>query len=174
MVFLENLMRKMGFCENWINLVMECVRTVSYSVLINGEPKGLMYPSQGIRQGDPLSPFLFLLCMEGLHGLINSAVRRGDIKGFLLCRGGPELTHLLFTDDSLLFCRATLEECEKVLQILESYKQASGQKVNRNKTAFFFFFSKATSDTVKLAIKTTMGLQEIIEYEGGKKRALIL
>ena len=137
--FLEILMRKMGFCENWINLMMECVRTVSYSVLINGEPKGLVYPSQGIRQGDPLSPFLFLLCMEGLHGLINSAARRGDIKGFLLCRGGPELTHLLFTDDSLLFCRATLEECEKVLQILESYKQASGQKVNKNKTAFFFF-----------------------------------
>ena len=141
--FLENLMRKMGFCENWINLMMECVRTVSYSVLINGEPKGLVYPSQGIRQGDPLSPFLFLLCMEGLHGLINNAARRGDIKGFLLCRGGPELTHLLFTDDSLLFCRATLEECEKVLQILESYKQASGQKVNRNKTAFFFFFQQS-------------------------------
>ena len=106
----------------------------------------------------------------------------GVIKGFSLCRGGPELTHLLFANDSLLFCRATSEECEKVLQILESYEQASGQKVNRNKTAIFL--SKATPDTLKQAIKTTLGLQEITEYEntlacllwwgGGKKRALIL
>ena len=87
----------------------------------------------------------------------------GVIKGFSLCRGGPELTHLLFANDSLLFYRATSEECEKVLQILESYEQASGQKVNRNKTAIFF--SKATPDTLKQAIKTALGLQEITEYE---------
>ena len=156
--FLENLMRKMGFCENWIGLIMVCIRTVSYSVLINGEPKGMVYPSRGIRQGDSLS----LLCMEGLHGLINSAARRGDIKGFSLCREGLELTHLLFADDSLLFCRAS-KECETVLQILESYEQALGQKVNRNKTAILF--SKAIPDSVKQAIKTALGLQEITEYE---------
>ena len=91
--------------------------------------------------------------------IINTATRRGDIKGFSLCKGELELTHLLFVDDSLLFCRATLDECEKVLQILESYEQASRQKVNRNKTAIFF--SKATSETVKLAINNAMGLQEI-------------
>ena len=100
--------------------------------------------------------------MEGLHGLINSAARRGDIKGFSLCREGLELTHLLFADDSLLFCRAS-KECETVLQILESYEQALGQKVNRNKTAILF--SKATPDSVKQAIKTALGLQEITEYE---------
>ena len=91
--------------------------------------------------------FLFLPCTEGLHGLINGAARRGDIKGFSLCRGGPEQIHLLFADDSLLFCRATSEECEKVLQILEFYEQASGQKVNKNKTTIFF--SKATQNTAK-------------------------
>ena len=90
--------------------------------------------------------------------IINTATRRGNIKGFSLCKGGPELTHLLFADDSLLFYRATLEECEWVLQILESYEQASCQKVNRNKTTIFF--SKATLDTVKQAIKNAMGLQE--------------
>ena len=82
--FLENLMRKMGFCENWIGLMMVCVRTVSYSVLINGELKGMVYPSRGIRQADPLSPFLFLLCTEGLHGLINSETRRGDKRIFVV------------------------------------------------------------------------------------------
>ena len=71
--FLEELMRKMGFNESWINLVMGCVKIVSYSVLVNREPCGMIYPIRGIRQGDPLSPFLFLLCTERLNGLIKNA-----------------------------------------------------------------------------------------------------
>ena len=68
--YLENLMRKMNFNERWIGLVIVCVGIVTYLILINGEPQGMIHPIRGIRQGDPLSPFLFLLCMEGLHGLI--------------------------------------------------------------------------------------------------------
>ena len=82
--FLENLMRKMGFNEIWISPTMLCVKIVSYSILVNGEPKGLIFPTKGIRQGYPLSPFLFLLYTEGLHGLIMHASIVGDIKGFSL------------------------------------------------------------------------------------------
>ena len=116
--FLEEIMRKMGFNERWISLTMICVKTVTYSVLVSGEPKGLIHPSRGIRQGDPLSPFLFLLCTKGLNELIKNAELKGDIHGFSLCRRGPKLTHLLFADDSLLFCRAIVEECANVLNIL--------------------------------------------------------
>ena len=70
-VYLEVVMRKLGFCDQWIRLMMVYVTTVSYSILINGEPKGLIHPSRGIQQGDPLSPFLFLLCTKGLHALIS-------------------------------------------------------------------------------------------------------
>ena len=100
--FFEEVMRKLGFNEQWITLMMICVNSVSYSVLVNGEPKGMIRPSRGIHQGDPLSPFLFLLCTEGLHSLISKAASEGTIHGVGLSRS-PKLTHLLFADDSLLF-----------------------------------------------------------------------
>ena len=101
--YMEKLMVKMGFCSSWVKLMMECITTATYSVLINGEPHGHITPSRGLRQGDPFSPCLFLLCTEGLHRLINLAMERGELKGVSICRNGPKLTHLLFADDSLVF-----------------------------------------------------------------------
>ena len=69
--YLEAIMRKMGFDWRWVNLIMECITTVSYSILINGEPFPIIHPSGGIHQGDPLSPYLFLICSEGLHSLLH-------------------------------------------------------------------------------------------------------
>ena len=63
--FLSNIMSRMGFCRSWVDLVMKCVKLASFSFLINGFPMGHIIPSRGIRQGDPMSPYLFLLCSEG-------------------------------------------------------------------------------------------------------------
>ena len=68
--FLKKVMEKMGFGEKWVKSIMECISTVSYSILVNGEPKGDIKPSRGIRQGDPLSPYLFLLCSEGSNRML--------------------------------------------------------------------------------------------------------
>ena len=111
--FLECLLRKMGFHSRWVNLMMECITTVSYSILINWEPSQTIHPSRGLRQGDPLSPYLFLLYTEGLHGLISRAAISGDIRGISICRNGSRLIHLFFADDSLLFCRASVQECTR-------------------------------------------------------------
>ena len=161
--YLENVMRKMGFNERWIGLIMSCVKSVTYSILINGEPQGFIQPTRGIRQGDPLSTFLFLLCTEGLHGLIQQAAISGEIKGFPLCRRGPTLTHLLIVDDNPLFCRASGDECRKILTILEKYEEESGQKVNKNKTAIFF--SKSTTEETKQEIMAALGIHEYVNFE---------
>ena len=161
--YLESVMVKIRFSDHWIKLLMLCVKSISYSILVNGEPKGMITSTRGIRQGDSLSHFLFLLCTEGLHGLITQATIQGDIKGYSLCRNGPRLTHLLFADDSLLFCTATISECQKVLDILEVYGRCSGQQINRNKTTIFF--SKATCEDTRNRIKLALGVPEITQYE---------
>ena len=99
-------------------LIMECICTASYSILVNGELKGLISPSRGLRQGDSLSPYLFLFCVEGLNSIFRKAAMEGDIKGFSLCRNRPKLTHLFFADNCLIFHRSTLEECHKIQMML--------------------------------------------------------
>lgn len=70
--FLKNMMIQMGFTRHWVELIMLCVSTVSYKVITNGHEIGPIIPHRGLRQGDPFSPFLFIICTEGLHVLIQS------------------------------------------------------------------------------------------------------
>ena len=145
--YMERVLIKMGFQDRWVHLMMACITTASYSVLINGQPYGHITPTRGLRQGDPFSPYLFLICTESLYGLINKAATEGSIRGVSLCRNGPKLTHLLFVDDSLIFCRAKEDECQTLLEVLAKYECASGQQINRAKTTLFF--SKSTSKRCK-------------------------
>ena len=145
-IFLEKILLRMDFHETWVAMIMQCITTVSYSIMVNGEPKGLIHPSRGLRQGDPLSPFLFLFYAEGLNALLTQAARTGVIRGYSICRSGPKITHLFFADDCLLFCRATSFECEKIQNILAWYEAASGQQVNSDKT--MAFFSRNTSKAI--------------------------
>ena len=124
--FLEAMMRRMGFKDRWISLMMMCVTTVSYSVLINGEPKGKITPTRGLRQGDLISPYLFLLCAEGLSAMLRRDESGEILKGISVCRGAPRVSHLLFADDCIFFYKASTEEGLKVTKILEDYERESG------------------------------------------------
>ena len=112
LVCLDKIMKKLGFHPRWRNLMMQCVSTVTYSIRINVKPKGHISPTRGLRQGDPLSPYLFLLCAKGLSALIKKAVAKGSMEGIFVCKNGPYLSHLFFADDSLIFCKATTGECD--------------------------------------------------------------
>lgn len=103
-------MTKMGFLAMWIDWVMSCVTTSSFYVRINGKAYGNTFPSRGLRQGDPLSPYLFLLCEKIFTSLLAKAEEDGWLHGVLICRRAPSISHLLFTDDSLLFCPANQQE----------------------------------------------------------------
>jgi hypothetical protein len=105
---------------------MACVRSVTYSILINGQPHRHIVPTRGIRQGDPLSPYFFILCAEAMSSMMHQAAREGRITGIPITRGGTWINHLLFVDDSLLFCRANLQESGNIQALLAFYEAASG------------------------------------------------
>ncbi|GKV06524.1 hypothetical protein SLEP1_g18408 [Rubroshorea leprosula] len=88
--YLEQIMRSLGFAERWIQLIMACVTSVQYEVLLNGSEAGRVSPTRGIRQGDPLSPYLFILCAEGLTAMIHDAERRRLLHDIL---GMEEIEH---------------------------------------------------------------------------------
>ncbi|PKI46345.1 hypothetical protein CRG98_033240 [Punica granatum] len=121
-------MKNLGFHDTWIHWISQCISTVSYSVVINGKLYGFLKPSCGIRQGDPLSPFLFLLATEALSRLLSKEEASGNIHGIKIGRGCPAFTHLLFADDLFLFAKATDQNLQSFFDILHKYQSWSGQK----------------------------------------------
>lgn len=104
--FLRRMMLKLGFTCRWVELVMHCVSTVSYCIKVNGKYSRRIYPQRGLRQGDPLSPYLFIICAEGLSAMLQKAEVEGRIQGIKVCREAPTINHLFFTDDSSAYvCR---------------------------------------------------------------------
>lgn len=136
--YLQKWMICMGFDEKCIRWVMLCVTTVQYDVCFNGKTMGPIHPKRGLRQGDPLSPYLFLLCVEGLSWEITKASDSGDINDCKVCPSAPAITHLLFADDSFLFFKASNEETTRIKMLLKEYERFSGQAVNFQKSGVFY------------------------------------
>ena len=144
---------------------MCCVSTPSFSTRINGKSYGKIIPSRGLHQGDPLSPYLFLLYAEGFSSLLAKAKEENKLHGVSICRTrrAPSISHLLFADDSLLFCRATQDEVQEISDILQLYATASRQQINLEKSSIFF--SSNTDGGQRNWIKTRLNVKEVDRFE---------
>lgn len=120
--YLLRVLEKMGFPESWCSLIMRCVSSVSFSVRVNGVFTESFKPTRGIRQGDPISPYLFLLCSEGLSCMLKNIGPLYVSRGVRVSRNAPWISHLLFADDCLIFTQASRRGADRVAKILEDYK----------------------------------------------------
>lgn len=99
MTFLGRNDKEMRLWGRWIRLVITCIGLIFYSVQTNGQPGESFKTTWGIRQGDPLSLYLYLLCLEGLSALLEHAKKSGNIEGIKMAQGSPHLTLLFFADE---------------------------------------------------------------------------
>lgn len=136
--FLSMVLLKLGFQREWVDRVMTCVTSVSYTVRFNGVVSTPFTPSQGLRQGDPLSPYLFLFVADGLSALINRKVMDGALQELHVCRAAPGISHLLFADDTLLFFKASQPQAQVVKEVLDAYAKGTGQLINPSKCSIMF------------------------------------
>jgi len=135
---------------------MECVTTVRYRVRFNGVLLNTIQPTCGLRQGDPLSPYLFLFVDDGLSKLLQQGNRAGAIQGLKVCRNALVVSHLLFADDNLLFFRADEEQSRAVKEVLSRYCKATGQLINFNKCSVLF--NKNQGDANMNAVKNELSI----------------
>jgi len=154
--YIRRVLISFGFDHNWVRWVMALVAYPSFSILINGSPSETFIPSRGLRQGDPLSPFLFILMMEGLGRSIKQAKEDGKIKGLQLSENGQSLTHQQFVDDTMLRGIPMVKEALAYKQLLSDFSMASGMEVNLSKSKIFFF---NTNIAIQRNISRILGLQ---------------
>ncbi|XP_074297592.1 uncharacterized protein LOC141628333 [Silene latifolia] len=136
--FIRGVLSYVTLPGSMVQLIMSTIESVSYETLMNGASMDIVEPGCGIRQGDPLSPYIFALCTEVLSQMILYAQDSYLIKGIKICKHGPEISHLLFVNDSLFFIRGEYENLDFLMNIIDEYCAASGQCLNKDKSSILF------------------------------------
>ncbi|GMJ10719.1 hypothetical protein HRI_004741100 [Hibiscus trionum] len=157
--FLENVMNRMGFASSWVSLIMRCISSVSFTVKVNNSFSPLFRPQRGLRQGDPLSPFLFLFCTQGISAFLSDAKQHGLLPGLGASKHGPKVNHLLFADDCIVFINSKSEEAAHLKFALQTYASASGQAVNFDKSTIFY--NPRTPASTRHAINSYLQVREV-------------
>lgn len=136
--FVSNILREVGLPLCMVKVIEQCMSSVQTNVLWNGVRTSFFSPQRGIRQGDPVSPYLFVLCIAKLSHFISQAVEEGGWKALRAGRRGPLVSHLMFVDDLVLFGEAFERQMDCVLSILYKLCAISGQQVSAEKTSILF------------------------------------
>ncbi|PNX93226.1 ribonuclease H, partial [Trifolium pratense] len=136
--YLRSCLLDFGFPPIIIKLIMHCVSSSSLSLIWNGKRLPNFTPTRGLRQGDPLSPYLFVICMEKLSLAISEAVQKNSWSPVQISKNGPRFSHLFFADDVLLFSKATCAQGRTIANLFNSFSIASGLKINCVKSRVLF------------------------------------
>ena len=131
--FLDWILIQMNFPPQWRMWISSCVSSAEACVLLNGSPSHPFKLQRGLRQGDPLSPFLFVLVVEVLNLMIEKATSMQHWSGISVCNNGPILTHLQFADDTILFTSQGMESLLNIKKTLILFQLASGLQINFHK-----------------------------------------
>lgn len=133
-VFILKILTAYGFPSAWVRLIQQCIETVSYRVLVNGSITVTFQPHCGLRKGDPLSPYLFLLCMDILSRMTTLRTDIRQLQGIKIGKQGPTISHLFFADDAHFFSRASESACNTINSMVTRFYNISGQMINRQKS----------------------------------------
>lgn len=159
--YIEHMLTRFNFPTVWIQRVMKCVTTISYSFVCDGQVFGSVNRQRGIRQGDPISPYLYILCAEGLSGIIRGYEETGLLHGRKIVRGSPSISHLMFVDDYYFFFKASQTEAQVMKDILQRYERLSGQVINYDKSDVIF--SLNTCDAVRMLVCECLGVWQTMK-----------
>jgi exonuclease III len=154
--FLRQLLLLLGFPSRFVHLIMQCVETASYSVAVNGNIFGFFPGKNGVRQGDPLSPYLFLACMEYLSRMLHMASLSPGFRFHPKCNT-LGICHLAFADDVILLSRGDRHSVSSLFQHLTTFGHTSGLVINANKSSIFF---GGVADNIKQLILLDTGFAE--------------
>lgn len=154
--FVRMVLNHFGFPFNIINLIMSCISNTSTAILFNGNKLDSFQPSRGIRQGDPISLYIFLLCIEFLGAQIHSMCENNRWDKIKASKNGPSFSHVFFADDLMLFAKANAKNCEAIIEVLDTFCKLAGQKLNLAKSRVLF--SQNVSRRCKRSICRKLGI----------------
>ena len=128
--FLYYMTARMGFCEKWVHWIKKCLESSSISILVNGSPTKEFKPSRGLRLGDPIAPFLFLIAAQGLSGLVNQVARKEVFSGLKVNTKNVEVKLLQFADDTFIMCESNIQNIIVIKVILRCFEIYFGLRIN--------------------------------------------
>ncbi|XP_075665344.1 uncharacterized protein LOC142635008 [Castanea sativa] len=152
--FVRSMLVSLGFHSDTVDLILSCISSTSAFLLFNGSQIGDIFPSCGLRQGDPISPYIFILCMEFLNTLINMKCEEGSWKKIKASCNGLGFSHMFFADDLLLFAKTDESSIEAIVEVLDKFCQLTGLKISKAKSKILFSPNVATEKRREIVNQT--------------------
>ena len=157
MEFIVDTFHDIEIPDRLLSVIMKCLTSTTMQISWNGDVYDVFKPSRGFRQGDPLSPYIFVLCMERLSQLIIQEVKMGHWQAIKLGKNGPPISYLFFADDLVLFSKANNDQVLVVEKVFNYFCDCSGQRLSKDKS--MVFFSRNVNDKTAKILGRLLGMK---------------